>query len=254
MGLYQECYTLRHKQVRKCQAVTQESRRTTISSLPASLPRVTNLANPIAVFREAQWKFPPNSRLGELETATCVMVVDVGQLLRVSPEMAISKLRPYLVLWSNSQYRVYFVELTIPWEDLLRRHFIKTHCFPKNLETKQYWQWCQNEIVHAISQSRGTINVLNINRKERKAVSSLETLLDPWEFLQSSVIITSTAIKADLEPDSMDSSFRLTNMSNSGLRVQQWGRTRRKGHLKGQTQGETPLPTDVLVEEQESFV
>lgn len=47
----------------------------------------------------------------------------VGQLLTVQPEMVISKLRPYLVLWSNSQHRVYFVELAVPWEDVVEKAF-----------------------------------------------------------------------------------------------------------------------------------
>lgn len=42
---------------------------------------------------------------------------DVGHLLTGPPEVAITNQRSDLVLWSNSQCRVYFVELTVPWED-----------------------------------------------------------------------------------------------------------------------------------------
>lgn len=51
------------------------------------------------------------------------MLVDVGQLLTVPPEIVITNLRPDLVLWSNSQHRVYFVELTVPWEDVMEEAF-----------------------------------------------------------------------------------------------------------------------------------
>lgn len=52
-----------------------------------------------------------------------------------------------------------------------------------------------------------------------KSGSFLKTLLDQGEFLpQSSVMITSIAIKADLKSAYMDSSsFRSNNTPNSGL-------------------------------------
>ena len=118
VSLSQGRYTWRHNQVLKGLAATLESRRTTINALP---PRVTNSANSIAFVREGQQgqrKFPPKARVGELEAARdWQMLVDVGQRLTVPPEIVITNLRPDLVLWSNSQRKVYFVELTVPWED-----------------------------------------------------------------------------------------------------------------------------------------
>lgn len=51
------------------------------------------------------------------------MLVDVDQRLTVPSEIAITNLRPDLVLWSNSQRMVYFVELTVPWEDAVQEAF-----------------------------------------------------------------------------------------------------------------------------------
>ncbi|KAJ8334237.1 hypothetical protein SKAU_G00398760 [Synaphobranchus kaupii] len=51
------------------------------------------------------------------------MLVDMGQRLTVTSEIAITNLRPDLVLWSNSQHMVYFVELTVPWEDAVQEAF-----------------------------------------------------------------------------------------------------------------------------------
>lgn len=51
------------------------------------------------------------------------------------------------------------------------------------------------------------INVINITVQEGETGSSLQTLLDETEFLpQCSVTTTSTAIKADLDVDSIESS------------------------------------------------
>ena len=90
-------------------------------------PRVTTSANLVAFVREGQQgqqKFPPKARLGELEAARdWQMLVDVGQRLTVPPQIAITNLRPDLVLWSNTQCRVYFVELTVPWEDAVEEAF-----------------------------------------------------------------------------------------------------------------------------------
>ena len=51
------------------------------------------------------------------------MQVDVGQRLSVPSEIAITNLRPDLLLWSNSQRMVYFIELTVPWEDNVEEAF-----------------------------------------------------------------------------------------------------------------------------------
>ena len=124
VSLSQGRYTWRHNQVLKGLAATLESRRTTINALPL---RATTSANSIAFVREGQQgqrKVPPKARLGELEAARdWQMLVDVGQRLTVPPEIVITNLRPDLVLWSNSQRKVYFVELTVPWEDAVQEAF-----------------------------------------------------------------------------------------------------------------------------------
>ncbi len=58
------------------------------------------------------------SRKNQLEGARdWEMRVDLGQLLTVPPQIATSTLRPDMVLWSDSSRAVYFIELTVPWED-----------------------------------------------------------------------------------------------------------------------------------------
>ena len=44
------------------------------------------------------------------------MQVDLGGKLVVPQEIASTKLRPDIVLWSRSRMTVYFIELTVPWE------------------------------------------------------------------------------------------------------------------------------------------
>jgi len=57
-------------------------------------------------------------RQGSLEDACdCEMQVDLGKLV-VPQEISSTNLRPDLVLWS-SRMRVYFIGLTVPWEDLV---------------------------------------------------------------------------------------------------------------------------------------
>ena len=59
-------------------------------------------------------------RRGSLEDACdWEMQVDLGGKLVVPQEIASTNLRPDIVLWSRSRMRVYFIELTVPWEALV---------------------------------------------------------------------------------------------------------------------------------------
>jgi len=59
-------------------------------------------------------------RQGSLEDASdWEMQVDLGGKLVVPQEIASTNLRPDIVLWSRSRMRVYFIELTVPWEALV---------------------------------------------------------------------------------------------------------------------------------------
>lgn len=51
------------------------------------------------------------------------MLEDVGQQLTVPPEIAVTSLRPDVFLWSNAKHRVYFIELTVHWEDAVQKGF-----------------------------------------------------------------------------------------------------------------------------------
>ena len=47
------------------------------------------------------------------------MQVDLGGRLVVPQEIASTNVRPDIVLWSRSRLRVYFIEMTVPWEALV---------------------------------------------------------------------------------------------------------------------------------------
>ena len=51
------------------------------------------------------------------------MRVDLSQRLTFPPKIAVTNLRPDLVLWSESSQRVFIVELTVPWEDTIEEAF-----------------------------------------------------------------------------------------------------------------------------------
>ena len=59
-------------------------------------------------------------RQGSLEDACdWEMQVDLEGKLVVPQEIASTNLRPDIVLWSRSRMRVYFIQLTLPWEELV---------------------------------------------------------------------------------------------------------------------------------------
>ena len=45
------------------------------------------------------------------------MRVDLGRQLKFPEEIAITSLRPDIVLWSQSTKQVALIELTVPWEE-----------------------------------------------------------------------------------------------------------------------------------------
>lgn len=123
VSLSQGRYTWRHNQVLRCLAAALESKRTAINALQS---KTTKPALTIAFVHEGEKprKIPPRTRLGQLEAARdWQMLVDVDQRLTVPSEIAITSLRPDLVMWSLALRKVYFVELTVPWEDSIHEAF-----------------------------------------------------------------------------------------------------------------------------------
>jgi len=47
------------------------------------------------------------------------MQIDLGDKFVFLQEIASTNLRPDIVLWSRSGMKVYFIELTVPWDDLV---------------------------------------------------------------------------------------------------------------------------------------
>lgn len=116
--LTQGRYTWRHNQVLKSLAAALESQRNTTNSLP--LRAIDSITAPTFI-REGQKKpkHPPTkTEAGQLAMARdWKMLVDIGQQLIFPPEIAVTTLRPDLVLWSPSLKTVYIIELTVPWEN-----------------------------------------------------------------------------------------------------------------------------------------
>ncbi len=124
VSLSQEWYTWRHNQVLKCLATALESKGTSINALP---PRTNNPVMSVVFVREreqGQQGTLSRPRFGQLKAArNWQMIADMDQRLVVPPEIATTNLRPDLILWSNSQCMVHFVELTVPWEDAVQEDF-----------------------------------------------------------------------------------------------------------------------------------
>lgn len=64
---------------------------------------------------------PETGQLGEARDRR--LVADQDQRLRFPAEIAVTNLRPDLVLWSSSCCTVYIIELTVPWEDAMEEAY-----------------------------------------------------------------------------------------------------------------------------------
>ncbi|XP_063058330.1 uncharacterized protein LOC134451862 [Engraulis encrasicolus] len=123
-SLAQGRYTWRHNQVLRCLAASLESRRMFVNSLPP-LPSHPPPTGQFVREGEKQPRIrPPKTEPGQLAAARdWRLLVDLEQRLCFPAEIAMTNLRPDLVLWSASVRRVYIVELTVPWEDNLGEAF-----------------------------------------------------------------------------------------------------------------------------------
>ena len=45
------------------------------------------------------------------------MKADLNQQMAIPPHIVSTRLRPDMLLWSDLEKIVYFIELTVPWED-----------------------------------------------------------------------------------------------------------------------------------------
>ena len=120
-SLTQGRYTWRHNQVLKCLATELEQKRVTTNAMPrnaqATFPQLTS-----SFIREGD-----KQRSNRTPADSCPlnaardweMRVDLNQRLIFPPAIAVTNLRPDLVLWSNSCRRAFIIELTVPWEDAI---------------------------------------------------------------------------------------------------------------------------------------
>ena len=51
------------------------------------------------------------------------MLADVGRQLQVPQCAVMTAIRPFIVLYSECERNVYFIELTIPFEDVIQEAF-----------------------------------------------------------------------------------------------------------------------------------
>lgn len=119
-SLKQGRYTWRHNQVLKCLAAHLEEKRVTSNAMPQGIQ--ASFPQKIAFIRQGEKARPqsPSADPGPLNTARdWEMRVDLGQSLTFPPEIAVTNLRPDLVLWAKSIRRAYIVELTVPWEEAI---------------------------------------------------------------------------------------------------------------------------------------
>ncbi|KAL1277462.1 hypothetical protein QQF64_024135 [Cirrhinus molitorella] len=123
-SLIQGRYTWCHNQVLKCLAAEIENKRVITNAMPlnaqATIPRRTTFMWE----GEKQRTRPSLPDSGPLSAARdWEMRVDLSQRLTFPPEIAVTNLRPDLVLWAKSCRRVFIVEMTVPWEDAIDEAF-----------------------------------------------------------------------------------------------------------------------------------
>ncbi|KAK0139173.1 Retrovirus-related Pol polyprotein from type-2 retrotransposable element R2DM [Merluccius polli] len=123
-SLTQGRYTWRHNQVLKCLAAELENKRVSINAMPLNAQSTFPQKTAFVREGEKQRTKPSPSEAGPLSTARdWEMRVDLSQRLTFPPEIAITNLRPDLVLWSKSCRQVFIIELTVPWEDAIDEAF-----------------------------------------------------------------------------------------------------------------------------------
>ncbi|XP_076879265.1 uncharacterized protein LOC143527830 [Brachyhypopomus gauderio] len=116
VSLSQGRYTWRHNQVLKSLAGALDKKRLEVSGMPvASSNRV------IRFVCEGQHSKEPAqvSKVGDkwADARDWKLLVDVGCKLQVPECIVVTNLRPDVVLYSESKRIVYFIELTVPFED-----------------------------------------------------------------------------------------------------------------------------------------
>ncbi|KAK0145336.1 hypothetical protein N1851_015756 [Merluccius polli] len=127
-SLTQGRYTWRHNQVLKSLASAIEDKRTATNSIPppaAPYPPRTTFVREGA--RPPKIVSTPSERDQLRLARDWQMLVDVGRQLVFPPEIAVTTLRPDMVLWSHTLKKVFIIELTVPWEDSIDEAYERKH-------------------------------------------------------------------------------------------------------------------------------
>ena len=119
-SLSQGRYTWRHNQVLRCLASAIEEKRTATNAAPLNAhPEVQTSTAFIREGERQPTRAPPTTSSLIGAARDWQLRVDLDKSLVFPPNIALSSLRPDLVLWSNSCRRVYIIELTVPWEEAI---------------------------------------------------------------------------------------------------------------------------------------
>jgi hypothetical protein len=115
VSLSQGRYTWRHNQVLKCLAEAVDDKRGEANSSAASKEgRQINFVHQ----GEKARPFRGRHRVGQLSNGGAwELKADLIQQVVVPPHIVSTRLRPDMLLWSDLEKIVYFIELTVPWED-----------------------------------------------------------------------------------------------------------------------------------------
>lgn len=119
-SLTQGRYTWRHNQVLRSLAATIEQARAAINTISRNAQPTRQRS--IAFIREGekqQSRVAPTHSSSLGSATDWEMRVDLDKCLVFPLEIAMTNLRPDLVLWSNSCRCVFIVELTVPWEEAI---------------------------------------------------------------------------------------------------------------------------------------
>ena len=184
-SLTQGRYTWRHNQVLKCLAAELEKMRVTTNAMPpnaqSTFPRITTFVRE----GEKRRTKPSPQDSGPLNAARdWEMRVDLSQRLTFPPEIAVTNLRPDLVLWSKSCRRVFIVELTVPWEEAIDEAFERKRLRYANLAAEaegRGWKakvWpvevgCRGFVARSTTRLLKEVGIRG--QAQRKAVKELAT-------------------------------------------------------------------------------
>ncbi len=128
-SLTQGRYTWCHNQVLRCLAAAIESKRVSTKAIPQNAKNTLPKRQFFVQEGEKKQAKLLSPDTGQLNIARdWEMQVDLNHRLTFPFEIAVTNVRPDLVLWSKSSRTVIIVELTVPWEEAINEAFERKIC------------------------------------------------------------------------------------------------------------------------------